>query len=117
MAPGALRGMRQRVAVLRAVLTPAPVLALDEPFGALDALTEEYLAFARGQAGESPTEIDVTKLLSDLAANARRALEGRTVKRARRGSLSPTWPRTTTRASLPPPPRLDSRPCRSSLPP
>ena len=32
-------GMRQRAALLRAVLTPAPVLALDEPFNALDPIT------------------------------------------------------------------------------
>jgi two-component system osmolarity sensor histidine kinase EnvZ len=41
----------------------------------MERMVEEYLAFARGQAGESPAEIDVTKLLTDLAANARRALE------------------------------------------
>lgn len=41
----------------------------------MERMVEEYLAFARGQAGEGAVEIDVTKLLNDLAANARRALE------------------------------------------
>ncbi|OKL48134.1 hypothetical protein BM477_06505 [Boudabousia marimammalium] len=36
-------GMRSRVAFLRTMLTRRPVLALDEPFGALDALTREDL--------------------------------------------------------------------------
>jgi ABC-type nitrate/sulfonate/bicarbonate transport system ATPase subunit len=36
-------GMRQRAALLRAVMTESPLLVLDEPFGALDTLTRHQM--------------------------------------------------------------------------
>jgi ABC-type nitrate/sulfonate/bicarbonate transport system ATPase subunit len=61
--PAALSGgMRQRVAFLRTLLQGRPVLLLDEPFGALDAITRgdlrEWLAAAL--AGEPRTVLLVT---------------------------------------------------------
>ncbi len=51
-------GMRQRVAFLRTLLAGKPVLALDEPFAALDAITraemQEWLA---GALGENPRTV------------------------------------------------------------
>lgn len=36
-------GMQQRAAFLRALFSPQPIMCLDEPFGALDALTREEM--------------------------------------------------------------------------
>src|SRR5207302_7328072 len=61
--PGELSGgMRQRVAFIRTLLAGKPVLCLDEPFGALDAITraemQDWLAGAL--ASEPRTALLVT---------------------------------------------------------
>jgi ABC-type nitrate/sulfonate/bicarbonate transport system ATPase subunit len=55
-------GMRQRVAFLRTLLSEKPVLCLDEPFGALDAITRAEMQgwLARALAQEPRTVVLVT---------------------------------------------------------
>src|SRR4051794_18847814 len=51
-------GMRQRVAFLRTVLAGRPVLCLDEPFGALDALTRGQMqAWLAGALAREPRTV------------------------------------------------------------
>ena len=61
--PAALSGgMRQRVAFVRTLLAGKPVLALDEPFAALDALTRQEMQgwLSRALADEPRTVVLVT---------------------------------------------------------
>jgi NitT/TauT family transport system ATP-binding protein len=65
--------MRQRVAFLRTLLSGKPVLCLDEPFGALDALTrremQEWLAGALAREGRTVLlvthDVEEAALLAD----------------------------------------------------
>jgi ABC-type nitrate/sulfonate/bicarbonate transport system ATPase subunit len=75
--PAALSGgMRQRAAFLRTVLTEPPILLLDEPFGALDALTrgemQEWLLDLWSELGRTVVmvthDVEEALLLADRVA-------------------------------------------------
>lgn len=67
-------GMRQRVAFLRTVLTGRPLLALDEPFGALDSITRgEMQEWLLGALHDEPrTLLLVTHDIEEALALANR---------------------------------------------
>jgi NitT/TauT family transport system ATP-binding protein len=67
-------GMRQRVAFARTLLSGKPVLCLDEPFGALDAMTRaDMQAWLADALGEQPrTVVLVTHDVEEAAVLADR---------------------------------------------
>jgi len=75
--PAALSGgMRQRVAFVRTLLAGKPVLALDEPFAALDALTRQEMQgwLARALAQEPRTVVLVTHDVEEAVVLADRVV-------------------------------------------
>lgn len=60
-------GMRQRVAICRALLHDASTLLMDEPFGALDALTREHMNMHLQTLwmADRPTAVMVTHSISE----------------------------------------------------
>jgi ABC-type nitrate/sulfonate/bicarbonate transport system ATPase subunit len=97
-------GMRQRVAFLRTLLSGRPVLCLDEPFGALDALTrrdmQEWLA--RALERESRTVLLVTHDVEEALLLADRVLvmAGRPGRIVAELPVAPARPRRATDPEL-----------------
>ena len=100
-------GMRQRLALLRTFLMPRDTLLLDEPFGALDALTrremQEWLQDVWARDGRTVLlvthDIDEAQLLSD-AVYVMSPRPGRIVDRIEVGLERPRKAAVTTEAEF-----------------
>ncbi len=55
----------------------ASIQALKGDLEEMEHMLEEYLAFARGQAGEGATDTDISQLLRDVAVNAQRKADAK----------------------------------------
>lgn len=69
-------GMKQRVAIVRALIHQPPLLLMDEPFGALDALTREQMRIDLEKLWltQNQTTIFVTHGISEAVALADRVI-------------------------------------------
>ncbi|MGD9537490.1 MAG: ATP-binding protein [Alphaproteobacteria bacterium] len=68
-----LTRMRLELALLAAdPKHEADIRALDNDVAEMERMIDEYLAFARGQGGEAPVEIDLASLLDDVVSGASR---------------------------------------------
>jgi NitT/TauT family transport system ATP-binding protein len=98
-------GMRQRVSICRALIHDPPLLLMDEPFGALDALTREQLMIdvQRMWAGGHQTAVFVTHSIREAVFLSDRVI----VLSSRPGRIERIWhidlprPRRLKMASTP----------------
>ena len=106
-------GMRQRVAFLRTLLSDKPVLALDEPFASLDAITRAEMQELAGGGAAAPTRAPSSSSPTTSRRRSTSPTGSPSSRRARRGSSTsssapaPRAPRPRRRRHRP---RLRRRP-------